>query len=137
MVAILVSILPVFIFLLVLIFLDSYKLVKVKTVLLVIFIGCIAAVISLFVNRFLLGILPMENMNYARYVAPIIEESSKAVFIIYMISKKKIGFMIDAVIYGFAIGAGFAFVENIYYLSEVASASIFLWIIRDQNITCF
>ena len=47
-----------------------------------------------------------------------------------MISKKKIGFMVDAVIYGFAIGAGFSFVENIYYLSVVDSSSIFLWIIR-------
>ena len=47
-----------------------------------------------------------------------------------MISKKKIGFMVDAVIYGFAIGAGFAFIENIYYLNVVESSNIFLWIIR-------
>jgi hypothetical protein len=47
-----------------------------------------------------------------------------------MINKKKIGFMVDALIYGFAIGAGFAFLENIYYLSVVESSNIFLWIIR-------
>jgi protease PrsW len=130
MVQILVSLLPVFIFLIILIYLDSYKLVKISTVLLIIFIGCVAALLSYGINKLLLNSLQLNIKSYARYIAPIIEESLKAAFIIYMISKKKIGFMVDAVIYGFAIGAGFAFVENIYYLSVVGSSSIFLWIIR-------
>ncbi|MCW8850743.1 MAG: PrsW family intramembrane metalloprotease, partial [Melioribacteraceae bacterium] len=130
MIEILVSLLPVFIFLIALIYLDSYKLVKITTVLLVILIGFVAAFLSFLLNKVLLSYFPIELNQYARYVAPIIEEILKAGFIIYMISKKKIGFMIDAVIYGFAIGAGFAFIENIYYLSVVESSNIFLWIIR-------
>jgi RsiW-degrading membrane proteinase PrsW (M82 family) len=130
MIQILVSLLPVFIFLIILIYFDSYKLVKINTILLVIFIGCAAALLSYGINKSLLNSLQINIKSYARYIAPIIEESLKASFIIFMISKKKIGFMVDAVIYGFAIGAGFAFVENIYYLSVVDSSSIFLWIIR-------
>ena len=42
----------------------------------------------------------------------------------------KIGFMVDSAIYGFAVGAGFAFVENIYYLQSLENANLFLWIIR-------
>jgi hypothetical protein len=39
--------------------------------------------------------------------------------------------MVDAAIYGFAVGAGFAFVENIYYLQSVGKeASLLVWIIR-------
>jgi hypothetical protein len=38
--------------------------------------------------------------------------------------------MVDAAIYGFAIGAGFAFVENIYYLQALQDANLFIWIIR-------
>ena len=130
MIEILVSLLPVFIFLIALIYLDSYKLVKITTVLLVILVGFAAAFISFLLNKLFINTFPIELSQYSRYVAPILEELLKAIFIIYMISKKKIGFMIDAVIYGFAIGAGFAFIENIYYLSVVDSSNIFLWIIR-------
>jgi protease PrsW len=130
MIKVLISLLPVFIFLIVLIYLDSYKLVKITNVLTAILIGFAASIISYFINKSLINILPVTLTTYARYISPVIEESLKAVFIIYLLSKKKIGFMIDAVIYGFAIGAGFAFVENIYYLSVVESSNIFLWIIR-------
>jgi len=130
MIKILISLLPVFIFLLILIYLDSYKLVKITNVILVIFMGFVAAILSYFINDFLLEYLPVSVTSYARYIAPVIEEIFKASFIIYMINKKKIGFMVDAAIYGFAIGAGFALVENIYYLNIIESSNIFLWIIR-------
>ena len=38
--------------------------------------------------------------------------------------------MIDAAIYGFAVGAGFAFIENIYYLHSLEHHKIVVWIIR-------
>ncbi|HCY75792.1 MAG TPA: hypothetical protein DHV28_07705 [Ignavibacteriales bacterium] len=130
MIKILISLLPVFIFLLILIYLDSYKLVKITNVILLIFVGFVAAILSYVINDFLLANLSVEVTTYARYIAPVIEEILKASFIIYTIRKKKIGFMVDAAIYGFAIGAGFAFIENIYYLNVIESSNIFLWIIR-------
>ena len=130
MIEILVSLLPAFIFLITLIYFDSYKLVKITTVSLVILIGFAAALISFTITKFLLTNFSFELSLYTKYVSPIIEETIKASFIIYMISKKQIGFTVDAAIYGFAIGAGFSFIENIYYLNVLESSNLFLWIIR-------
>lgn len=130
MIKVIVSLLPVIIFLLILIYLDSYKIVKITTILWVILTGFASALICYLINNFLLETLPIDVTSYVRYIAPIIEEIFKATFIIYMITKKKIGFMVDAAIYGFAIGAGFALIENAYYLNVIESSNIFLWIIR-------
>ena len=125
-----VSLLPVFYFLVAFIVLDSYKLVKFRSILLTIIIGCATAVVSLFINSFLISILNVDFSFYSKYGAPVIEELVKAGYMVYLIKSKRIGFLVDAAIYGFAIGAGFALVENIYYLNQLQDAGIFLWIIR-------
>ena len=130
MIRIAISLLPVFLFLIALIYLDSFKLVKFSLIIRTILAGCIAAIISYFINRFLLDNLAIKLSVYTIYVSPFIEEFLKAAFIIYLISKNKTGFMIDAAIYGFAVGAGFAFVENIYYLSSLEQSNLILWFIR-------
>ena len=130
MVRIAISLLPVFIFLAFLIYLDSFKLVKISFLINVILIGCAAAIISYFLNRFLLNNLAIEVSTYTKYISPVIEELLKALFIIYLLSKNKIGFMVDAAIYGFAVGAGFSFIENIYYLNALNQPSLIIWFIR-------
>ena len=130
MIKIAISILPVFIFLAVLIYLDSFKLVKISDVIKIILAGCVAAIISYFINIFLLKNLSIKFSTYTMYVSPLIEEFLKASFIIYLLAKNKIGFMIDAAIYGFAIGAGFAFIENIYYLNALDQPNLVVWFIR-------
>ena len=130
MIRIAISLFPVFAFLTALIYLDSFKLVKISLILKTILAGCIAALIGYFTNRFLLENLPLELSTYTRYVSPLIEEFLKASFIIYLISKNKTGFMVDAAVYGFAVGAGFAFIENIYYLSSLNQSNLILWFIR-------
>ncbi|MEJ2614973.1 MAG: PrsW family glutamic-type intramembrane protease [Ignavibacteriaceae bacterium] len=130
MIRIAISLLPVFVFLTALIYLDSFKLVKISLIVKTILAGCIAAIVSYFINRFLLDSLSLELSSYTMYVSPFIEEFLKASFIIYLISKNKTGFMIDAAIYGFAVGAGFAFIENIYYLSSLEQSNLILWFIR-------
>jgi len=130
MIKIAVSILPVFVFLLVLIYLDSFKLIKISLVVQSLFAGFIAAIISYFINTYLINNTPFSLTAYTMYVSPFIEEILKASFIIYLISRNKVGFMIDAAIYGFAVGAGFAFIENIYYLSAVNQQNLIIWFIR-------
>ncbi len=125
-----ISVLPVFIFLAALIYLDSFKLVKISFVLITILAGCVAAVISYFINIFLINNLPVPLSTYTMYVSPFIEEFLKASFIIYLLAKNKVGFMVDAAIYGFAVGAGFAFIENIYYLSSLSQTNLIVWFIR-------
>ena len=47
-----------------------------------------------------------------------------------MIRAHKVGFLVDAAIYGFAIGAGFAVIENIYYLHPLDQSNVMVWLIR-------
>jgi protease PrsW len=68
--------------------------------------------------------------TYSRYIAPIIEESLKAGVLIWMIQRQRIGFLIDAAIFGFTVGTGFAMIENLYYLSLFPDAHIGIWIVR-------
>ena len=125
-----ISITPVFIFLLALIYLDSFKLVKLGPIIQTMMIGCLTAMASFYLNIGILTKLSPDINSYSRYVAPFIEELVKAIFLIYLIKRKKIGFMVDGAIYGFAVGAGFAFVENLYYLYSLENSNLLLWIIR-------
>lgn len=65
-------------------------------------------------------LLEVDLGFYSRYGAPVVEEVLKSIYLVYLIKSKRIGFMVDSAIFGFAIGAGFAFVENIYYLQSVS-----------------
>lgn len=125
-----VGLLPVLIFLVVLVWMDSYKLVRLGTVLTVIAIGGLLAWAAMYLNGWLLGALGMELRPYSRYVAPLVEEGLKALVIIYLFRSSRIGFLVDAAIMGFAVGAGFAFVENLHYLQVQGSAHMAVWIVR-------
>ncbi|HLF20432.1 MAG TPA: PrsW family glutamic-type intramembrane protease [Bacteroidota bacterium] len=126
-----VSLVPVFLFLAALIFLDSYKLVKLRDVIFTILIGCIVSYVSYWVNTFVLQSVGIPRQAYIRYGSPLVEEIFKAAYIMYLMRSQRIGFMVDAAIYGFAVGAGFAFIENIYYLQSFGREyTLFDWIIR-------
>jgi RsiW-degrading membrane proteinase PrsW (M82 family) len=120
-----ISVLPVVVFLISLVFLDSYKLVSLRAVILAALFGLGVAFVALLINNYLLGTLPLDQARYKHYVAPLIEEVLKASFIVYVIRAKRVGFMVDAAILGFAVGAGFAIVENFYHVSEHVGVSLF------------
>jgi RsiW-degrading membrane proteinase PrsW (M82 family) len=122
--------LPVIIYLVTLVIIDSYKLVKYTSIVAAILYGCAAAFISLLLNNLILDFLKIDFIYYAKYLAPIIEESLKAAFIIVLIWRRKTGFLVDAAINGFAIGTGFALVENLYYLQTLSGGYLLVWIIR-------
>jgi ABC-type thiamin/hydroxymethylpyrimidine transport system permease subunit len=44
--------------------------------------------------------------------------------------RKRIGFLVDAAVYGFAVGAGFALLENVTYLFTVSDSNPLLWLVR-------
>jgi len=125
-----VGLLPVLIFLVILVYMDSYKLVSLKTVLTVIVLGGLTAFAAMYVNGWLLGILDLQFSPFSRYVAPIVEESLKALVIVYLFRSNRIGFLVDSAIMGFAVGAGFAVVENFFYLQIHETASFAVWIVR-------
>jgi len=72
----------------------------------------------------------MPLKPYSRYVSPIVEESLKALVIIYLFRSSRVGFLVDSAIMGFAVGAGFALVENFQYLQMYSTASFAVWIVR-------
>ncbi len=125
-----VSVVPVFAFLAGLVFLDSFKLVRFRSILETIVVGCAIAIVSMLLNQLIQRLSVMEIHTFSRYVAPFVEEILKAAPIMYLLSRKKIGFAVDAAIYGFAIGAGFAFIENVYYLHSLQDPNLLVWIIR-------
>ena len=113
------GLLPVTLFLVVLIYLDSYKLVRLRRILLLIGVGCAAAAVSYVGNQFV-----------PRWFAPVLEEILKAAVIVVLMRARRIGFLADAVIQSFAVGTGFAVVENLYYLGALPTSSVGLWLIR-------
>ena len=125
-----VGLLPVLIFLIVLVWMDSYKLVSLKRVLAVIAVGGLTAFAAMYVNGWLLDLLDIDLARFSRYVSPISEEVLKALVIVYLFRSHRIGFLVDAAIMGFAVGAGFALVENVFYLQAFGTASLGVWIVR-------
>ncbi len=121
--------LPACLFLLSLVYLDSFKLVRFRTIVQLIALGCAAAVLSLVLNR-LLEANGVSHRFLMRFGAPGIEEILKGLPLLLFLRTKRIGFLIDAAIDGFAIGTGFALVENVYYLSSLPHGQPALWIVR-------
>jgi len=124
------ALLPVLFFLIILKYLDGYKLTGLRTTVYVIALGVAVTAASYFVNGFLMSVLQIEFLQYARYTAPFVEEILKAAVVVYLFHANRIGFLTDAAILGFAVGAGFAITENIYYLHLLGGSNVGTWIIR-------
>lgn len=121
---------PVFLFLLALFALDSFKLVPASTLVRMIVVGgAVAAVCLVLADRVIVGGVVAPN-TYLRYIAPLVEEAGKALPIVYLIKARRVGFMVDAAILGFGVGAGFAAAENLYYLASIPDANVLLWAVR-------
>jgi protease PrsW len=122
--------LPVLIFLSVLIYLDSYKLVRLRWVVFAIVLGGAAAAASYAANGMLLSRLAVDFTTYSRYLSPIIEESAKALALVWFVRSQRTGFLVDASILGFAVGTGFALLENAYYLRTITDSHLVVWALR-------
>lgn len=126
----LLGLLPVCCFLAALIYLDSYKLVPIRWVLSAIGLGCVAGVLSYPLNAGAGELLDVDFATLTRYVAPLIEEALKAAIIVVLVRNNRVGFLVDAAIFGFAIGAGFAIFENLFYLQVAPDMQLGTWIVR-------
>ncbi len=124
------ALLPVLLFLGLLVLLDSFKLVSVRSVLLALLAGAAAAAVGLTVNDWLAAATDLARRPFSRYIAPPVEEALKALWVVVLLRRGRIGFLVDAAILGFAVGTGFALVENVEYLWELAEPRVFLWLAR-------
>ena len=125
-----VGLFPVLLFLAALIYLDSYKLVRLRSVLAAIAAGGLVAGVCFLINAGLLSWTGWEIAAYSRYVAPVLEEIAKGALLVYLIRSNRVGFLVDAAIFGFAVGTGFAVIENLVYLKFLEEAHLAVWIVR-------
>jgi RsiW-degrading membrane proteinase PrsW (M82 family) len=124
------ALVPVLLFLAALRALDSYKLVSWRTVVTSLTAGGIAAALCFAINTLVFQRFPALQDQYASFGAPVVEECAKAIYWIFLIRTARVAFMADAAICGFAVGAGFALAENIFYLHLLEGAGPGTWILR-------
>ncbi len=125
-----VALLPVLAFLLVLVLFDSFKLVPKLMLIRALGMGAVAGLVMIPLHSWLLAATGLSATAFARYVAPVTEETLKTLCLLYPLRRRKVGFLVDAAIIGFAVGTGFALVENIDYLRTLGQARFIVWIVR-------
>ena len=125
-----VAFVPVVLFLVLLVLMDSFKLARPSAIAKALGWGVVAAFICEALYRVLTPALPLSATAFSRYIAPLTEETVKALFIVYLIRRRRIGFAVDAAQLGFAVGTGFALVENLQYLRVLGNAGLLLWLVR-------
>ena len=121
---------PVILFLGVLLLMDSFKLARPSAIASALAWGIVAAFIGDAIYGTLGPALSLSETGYSRFVAPVSEETLKAAFVAYLILRRRIGFPVDAAQLGFAVGTGFAVVENYQYLQVLSNAGLVLWAVR-------
>jgi len=125
-----VALVPVLILLTAFVWLDAFELMSTREVMLLLMLGGLAAIVSYPISGRLIDTLPIGFSTYSRFAAPWIEETIKAAVVIWLFWRNRIGYKLDAVISGFAIGAGFSVVENIIYLSVFPEYGTGTWLVR-------
>ncbi len=110
--------------------LDVFKLMSPWEMIGCLLLGTVAALIAWPLSGQMLDTLPMGYSFYSRVVAPFIEEALKGAALALLILTNRIGYKLDAVISGFAIGAGFSVIENIFYLARFPELTTSVWLVR-------
>jgi protease PrsW len=113
-----------------LVLMDSFKLVPLRVAAQALGAGALAAGLALLLQRQLIDEAGVPLPVMTRAVAPVLEEMLKLAFVVWAIRRRRVGFPVDAAIVGFAVGTGFALVENSYYLGAVRSGTTTLWLVR-------
>jgi protease PrsW len=121
---------PVLLFLAGMVVLDGWKLVRPDQVLLAAVAGTAAALACRILHQILIPGLPLDIDGFSRYVAPLTEEAAKAVWLVALVRRRRIGFLVDAAIFGFAVGAGFGIMENVLYLGVIGQTHWYTWLLR-------
>ncbi|HEV8043167.1 MAG TPA: PrsW family glutamic-type intramembrane protease [Bryobacteraceae bacterium] len=118
------SVLPVILFLFALELIDTYKLLALRRVLRSVAVGCGVAIVCYGLNTAIYKLGIVSPALWARSGAPVIEEIAKALYVAWLLRSNRVGFMVDTAISGFAVGAGFAVLENLTYIPDLSAASL-------------
>ncbi|MBP1603669.1 MAG: hypothetical protein H6Q09_841, partial [Acidobacteria bacterium] len=100
------ALLPVLVFLVILCLMDSFKLVSARAIGTALAAGAVCALAALALHAWLLPATGLTPRLFSRYVAPVTEETLKAAYIVLVLARRRLGFLVDAAILGFAVGTG-------------------------------
>jgi RsiW-degrading membrane proteinase PrsW (M82 family) len=125
-----VALIPVLVLLAVFVWLDAFELMNFREILMLLVLGGFSAIAVYPISGRLIDTLPIGFSGYSRFIAPWIEEASKGIVMIGLFWFNRIGYKLDAVISGFAIGAGFSVVENVIYLTIFPQYGTGTWLVR-------
>ena len=108
-----VSLIPIIVYIIFIYKIDHFALISIKRLLLLVLIGMLTALacfgLFLLTDRVISGVC-------ADVIHPVIEELVKSIPLLILAFRKRIAFFIDSVICGAAVGGGFSFLENTFYL---------------------
>jgi RsiW-degrading membrane proteinase PrsW (M82 family) len=124
------ALIPVLVLLTIFVWLDAFELMSFREILVLLVLGGFSAIAVYPVSGRLIDTLPIGFSGYSRFVAPWLEEAVKGIAMIGLFWFNRIGYKLDAVISGFAIGAGFSVVENIIYLTIFPQYGTGTWLVR-------
>lgn len=129
MLNILLGLVPILLLLAGLVLMDSFKLLRPMALAAALAWGGLVAMANQPLHAWLLdGGMALTTLT--RYAAPVAEETWKVGFVALLLARRKIGFLIDAAVLGFAAGTGFAVVENFVFLQALPDAPTALWLVR-------
>ncbi len=120
---------------------DLFQTTRRRILLLSLVWGAVAFGLAYVANNTLLSVLVNQvGLDRAealdqirRFIAPVVEELIKALFLIFLIFQPTFRYPVDGAVYGFCIGIGFAVVENIFYVNNSANVSLSLAITRSLS----
>lgn len=125
-----IALVPVVAFLVMLWLMDSFRLVRPASIMSAILYGVVVAAAVLWLHEWLLDVRHVPAGILSRYIAPLTEETAKALLVVVLIATARVGFLVDAAVLGFAVGTGFALFENLSYLRSLTDAPIIVWVVR-------
>jgi RsiW-degrading membrane proteinase PrsW (M82 family) len=107
------ALLPVVVYIYVVYMIDNFSLVSVRGLCFLVLAGMLSALACYGLFQLTALVLTAEQSDLLN---PIVEESVKALPLLWLACRKRIVFFIDSVICGAAVGGGFSILENLFYL---------------------
>jgi protease PrsW len=86
--------------------------------------GALAFVLAYVLHTALVRLAGIDFPTLTRYIAPFSEEILKALILIWLVRRANFTYFVDGAIYGFAIGIGFAVLENYDYILSSQSTAL-------------
>ncbi|MBI5825590.1 MAG: PrsW family intramembrane metalloprotease [Chloroflexi bacterium] len=96
---------------------DLYKTGQLKGNIATLGWGLIAYMLAAQINPAMVNTGWVTWDQVTRITAPIIEETLKALILIYLVQRADFNYVVDGALYGFGAGIGFAIIENIEYVT--------------------